>query len=85
LLTGQRAGAQPRADGGFLAADSGFRQAAATVAGGFLPGHATAISYELDVPVALTRWRITLMPGTAVERGGMVTVGGCSGCRLAIA
>ena len=32
LLTGQCAGPQPRADGGFIAADPDLRQAAATVA-----------------------------------------------------
>ena len=49
LLSRQRAGAQPRANGGLVAADSGFRQAAATVAGGFLPSHCEAV-LRRDMP-----------------------------------
>src|SRR5918994_4750618 len=63
LLTGQRAGTQPRADGCLVSADPRLRQAAATVAGGLLPSHTTMVANELDVPVTLARRRVGLGTG----------------------
>ena len=63
LLTSERVGTQPRADGRFIAADSGFRQTAATVAGGLLPSHSSLVADVSNVPVALGRRPVGLVAG----------------------
>src|SRR3954447_13699881 len=55
LLTGQRAGTQPRADSCLVSSDPSLRQAAATVAGSLLPNHPSLVADASDVPVALGR------------------------------
>jgi hypothetical protein len=66
LLVAELAGTQLWADRRLVAANGGFDQAAAAVAGGLLPSHPALLGDQLDVAVALARRRVA---GGTAHRG----------------
>src|SRR4051812_5660723 len=74
-LTLVRARAQPVADHPLEAADCGFGQCPAVIAGDLLPAHAAVLGNKLQVLIPLRGRRLisAVLLGTAPERGGTMT------------